>query len=809
MNLLHDARYGMRTLLKRPAFAIAVVLTLALGIGVTTSIFSIVNAALLRPLPFQEADRLMLLWEWDQNRNEPENLVSPFNFLFWKKHSRSFTGLAAVDGRGATLTGDDSPAWLRMGQASSGFFEILGVHPILGRVFSPEEDRPGSGHVTLLGHGLWQTRFGGDPGVVGKVITIDGESYSVVGVLPEGFRFLGDSDLWEPLALGPANPARGRFLTVVGRLRPGVTEERARAEMSTIAKSLADSEPKFNQGWGINVIQVRRYLVGDSRTMLLMLLGAVLFVLLIACANAANLFLSRATTRQREVAIRIALGAGRWRLIRQLLTESALIAALSGACGLALAWIGARLLVRFAPQNIPSLDQAGLDWRVLLFALGITALVALLFGLAPALVLGRPDLREDLKEGGGKATAGGGRTRLRNLLVVTDIAMAVVLLIGAGLMLQSLHRLQQVDLGFETKNILTLRISLPNQRYQDSRQWGDFFDQSLEKIRALPGVKSAGMVSFLPMAGLGTASSFTVEGQPAPPPGQEPVADLRFISPDYFQTLGIPVLAGRSFTPQDRHESPFVVIVGQQLARKQWPNESPIGKRIQMQWAELVDGKFTPLQIAATVVGVAGDIREQGFESEPGSMLYWPMRQLPWNPGSVVVRTTADPAALTAGIRGAVESIDPDQPIYGVATMEEILARSIAQRRFSMALLTLFSVLALVLASIGIYGVLSYTVSQRTQEIGIRMALGSARPGILKLIVGQGMFLSVLGLAIGLPLAYALARLIASLFYQVSLADPLVYVVVSLLLIGVAFLACYLPARRASKVEPVSALKYE
>jgi putative ABC transport system permease protein len=809
MSLLQDIRYGTRVLLKRPGFAIAVVLTLALGIGVTTSIFSIVNAALLRPLPYSGAEKLMLVWEWDQNRNKDQNLVSPFNFLFWKEQSTSFKDLAAVDDRSATLTGVGSPVWLRMGEASSGFFRTLAVTPVLGRAFSPEEERPGGGHVVLLGHGLWQSHFGGDRGVLGKSLMIDGESRVVVGVLPPGFKFLSDADLWEPLTIDPASPGRGRSLTVVGRLAPGVTRERAQQEMNGIAKRLAEREPKYNAGWSVNVIPVREYLVGNTRTMLLMLLGAVVFVLLIACANVANLFLSRATSRQREVAVRVALGAGLRHLFQQLLAESALLAAVSGALGLALAWFGTKLLVRFAPENIPSLDQAGLDWRVLLFALGITAVVAALFGLAPALVLGRPDLRDDLKDGGGKSTSGGHKLRLRNLLVVTDIAMAVVLLIGAGLMLHSLHRLQQVELGFQPENVLTLRISLPNQRYPDQKQWVSFFDQALEKVQALPGVRSAGAVSFLPMAGFGAANPYTVEGEPTPTPGQEPVADLRFVSPGYLDTMKIPILQGRSFTPQDRRDSPFVVIVGQQLARKHWHNESPIGKRIQMQWAELVNGKVSPLQISATVVGVARDIREQGFESEPGDILYWPMRQLPWNPVYMVVRSSADPAALSAGVRQAVESIDPDQPVYAVATMESLLARSIAQRRFSMALLSLFSILALVLASVGIYGVLSYTVSQRTQEIGIRMALGSARTGILRLIVGEGMRLSVLGLAVGLLLAFVLAKLIASLLYQVSLVDPLVYVAVPLLLIGVAFFACYLPARRASRVEPIAALKYE
>lgn len=811
MSLLRDARFGARALLRRPGFAAAVILTLALGTGATTAIFSTVNAALLRPLPYREPDRLMLVWESSASRGADarENVVAPFNFFQWKARSRSFSGLGAMIGASRTLTGEGEPQWLRVGMVTEGFFRTIGVEPVVGRTFTPEEDLPGGPLVVVLGHGLWRSQYGGDPGVVGRRIVLNGFERTVVGVLPAGFEFLEPMDLWAPAALDPAEGPRGRFLTVVGRLADGVSEDQAQQEMSAIAAGLAEQEPEFNTDWDVNLVPLREHLVGDSRATLLMLLGAVLFVLLIACANVANLFLSRATARQREVAIRAALGADRARLIRQMLTESSLIALAGGALGLAIAWTGTRLLGRLAPESLAFLGTVGLDWRVLLFAAGVTLAVALLTGLAPALALMRPDLRENLQEGGGKSTEGEGRLRLRSLLVVTDVAMAVVLLIGAGLMLRSLELLQRVDLGFDPERLLTFKIGLPEKRYPGGDPKNVFFEQMLEKIEALPGVRSAGAVSTLPLGGLGTGHTIELEGQPPPPPGQEIGADLRFISPGYFATMDIPLLQGRDFTDRDRRDAPFVVIVGRQAARTLWPGEDPVGKRIEMDWFEVVDGEDRDLRVKATVVGVVGDIREKGFESEAETMLYWPLRQLPSNPISVAVRGTADPTPLAAAIRSAVLSLDRDQPIYAVATMEELLAGSISQRRFSMALLTLFSALALVLAAIGIYGVLSYAVVQRTREIGIRIALGSARSAILRLVVGQGLRLALLGLALGLPLAYALAKLIASLLYRVSLADPLVYAAAPLLLLGIVLLACWLPARRAAQVDPIVALRSE
>jgi putative ABC transport system permease protein len=808
MSLLRDARFGARVLLRRPGFAAAVVLTLALGTGATTAIFSIVNAALLRPLPYREPDRLMMVWERNVSLDAEENVVSPFNFMAWKAQSRSFSGLDAFVRRSGTLTGQGKPQWLRAGLVSPGFFSTVGVEPLLGRTFSLEEALPGAPLVTVLGYGLWRTTFGGDPTVLGKTIRLNDMDVTVVGVLPQGFEFLEPLELWIPLAIDPAEPGRGRFLTVIGRLASGVGEAQAQAEMSAIARRRVQQEVDYLTGWDVNVVPLREHLVGDSRDTLLMLLGAVVFVLLIACANVANLFLSRATVRQREVAIRAALGANRSRLIRQMLTESTLTALAGGAAGFAVGWLGTRLLARLAPESLRFLSGVGMDWRVLLFAAGVILAVAILSGLAPAMVLMRPDLREELREGG-KATEGEGRLRLRHLLVVTDVAMAVVLLVGAGLMLRSLQLLQRVDLGYDPDHLLTFRIGLPELRYPGGDPKAAFTEQALERIAALPGVQAVSAGSVLPMGGPGIGHSMVVDGRPAPAPGQETPVDLRFVTPGYFRTLGIPLLAGRDFTPQDRRGSPYVIVIGQHAARTVWPGESALGKRIHMEWFVVVDGEARDIRITATVVGIVGDIRESGFESEPETMLYWPVRQMSTNPIHVAVRSSSDPATLTASIRSAVESLDPDLPIYEVATMDEQLARSIAQRRFSMALLTLFSALAVALAAIGIYGVLSYAVNLRTREIGLRIALGSARSAILRLIVGQGLRLALLGLAMGLPLAYALAKLLASLLYKVGLTDPTVYAAAPLLLLGVVLLACYLPARRAARMDPVVALRSE
>jgi putative ABC transport system permease protein len=806
MSLRQDFSFGARMFSRRPGFTFAAVLTLTLGIGALLSIFSLFKSVLLRPLPYRAADQLTLLWERNAKHGDDHNLVSPFNFLRWKERSQAFAGMAAVNRGAATLSGSGSPEWVQVGSVSYDFFHLLGVEPRQGRGFLPEEEK--TGKVVVLGAGFWQSHFGSDPGVVGRVILLDDEPFTVVGVMPPGFELLQPVDLWKPITLDAAEPPRGRSLTVVARLRPGVTLRHGQAEMETIARGLERSYPDFDADWRVEVEPLREEVVGSSRATLLLLLAAVCFVLLVACANVANLFLGRSLERRREIAIRTALGANRARLIRQLLAESIWIALAAVLLGLTLSRFGTQLLVHFAPSRIPRLDGVGIDRWTWVLAAGLILFLTPLFGLAPAIFLSRTDLGEGLREGG-RTTHGRGKIRLREALVVADVVMAIVLLMGTGLLVRSLIRLQQVELGFEPDRLLTMRISLPKKRYPEPRQWISFFEQAIERIATLPGVRSASAVSFLPMAGFGAGQGFAVEGRPAPPPGQEPIADLRFVTPGYFKTLGIPLLQGREIAPSDTRDQPFVIVVGRSTAGKLWPGESALGKRIHMKWAELVEGKPHPLAITATVVGVVGDIREQGFESEPGTMLYWPFRQLPWNPMYVVVRTANDPESLVAGVRRAVESVDPEQPIYAVQTMESRVENSIGDRRFSMVLLAIFALLALVLAAIGLYGILSQMVGQRQQEIGVRMALGGTRGSVLRLTLGQGLRLVLSGIALGLPLSFAFAKLLSNLLYKVSSTDPLILVSICALLLGVSMFACYIPAARAAKLEPTIALRNE
>ncbi|HVT17776.1 MAG TPA: ABC transporter permease [Thermoanaerobaculia bacterium] len=809
MSFLQDLQYGARVATRLPGLTVAVLLTLALGIGATTTIFSAVDSALLKPLRYSRPDSLVTVWEKDQQRHEDRNLVSPFNFFRWKEQSRSFSDLAAISSGSATLSGDGSPEWLDTAAVSARLFPLLGVRPALGRTFAAEEDRPGSGHVAVLSDGLWRRRFGADPRVLGRVIHLDDETYSVVGVMPPGFEILAAAELWTPIALDPAEPPRGRNLEAVARLRPGATLAQAQMELDVVARQLAVQFPDFDRGWGVNLVSLRDYLAGDSRTILLLLLGAAGFVLLIASANAANLLLSRSAYRQKEIAVRIVLGAPRRRLLAQLLTESSLLAVSGGLLGLAVAGAGARLLVRLAPASLPQLAGTTLDLRVLAFTLVVSILVGLLFGLSPALMLIRTSFHQQTRESGTRTTAAAGTSRLRDVMVVGEIAVALLLLIGAGLVILSLRRLQEVNLGFQPPGVLTMRLGLPRSKYPEAQQQIAFVERSLERLASLPGVTSVAAASFLPLTGFGAANEFTVEDRPAPSPGQEPVANLRFVSPGYFSTLKIPLLKGRDLQPLDNLQSPFAVVVNSGTAGRLWPGEDALGKRIRLHWAHRVHGIREPLLVSATVVGIVGDIREKGFEGDPDTTLYFSMRQLPWNPMYLLLRTSRDPSGLTAAVRHEVESIDPNQPVYDAATLEERLVKTISQRRFAMFLLSLFAGLALVLAMIGLSAVISYVVSQRTHEIGIRMALGSLPREVVGLIVRQGLRLSLFGLILGLALAAVLTRLMTSLLYHVSGVDPLVYAGITAFVLTIALLACYIPAHRAARLDPVIALREE
>ena len=799
-TLWQDLRYGIRMLLKRPGFAALAALTLAVGIGANTAIFSVVNAVILRPLPYADPDRLLLIRE-TKLPQFPEFAIAPGNFLDWQSQNEAFEQTEAFRTFFYNLTGEGEPERLRASRITAGMFAMLGAQPTLGRDFLAEEDRPGSDGVAILSYGLWQRRFGGNPQIVGQQMTLNGRGYTVIGVMPATLRFLDrNAELWTPMAFTEQDRQNhgGHFISAVARLKPGITLEQAQSNLSTIAARLEQQYPSSNAGWGVKLTPLFEAAVGQMRPTLLVLLGAVALVLLIACANVANLLLARASSRHKEIAIRSAMGAGRWRIVRQLLTESLVLAIVGGALGVLLAYWGLDLLLSLAPQNLPRMADVSLDGRALGYTLGLTLLTGVIFGLAPALQSSNPDLNESLKEGGRGSTSGR-RQGVRSLLVVTEIALALMLLAGAGLMLKSFWRLQQVDPGFKPENALVVNINLPATKYAEDAQQSAFFQQLLERTAALPGVQSVGATQSMPLIG-DYILGLVIEGRPEPAPGEEPSTNYYAVSPDYFRAMGIPLLRGRSFTEQDRAGAPRVAIINETLARRFFPDEDPIGKRI-----HVTNGPETFREI----VGIVGDVRQYGLEREPPAQAYEPYLQEPFAGMSLVVRAAADPANLSAAIRQEVFALDKDQPVASVRTLEEVLAASVAQRRFSMTLLGVFGGIALLLASVGIFGVMNYTVAQRTHEIGIRMALGAQRRDILRLVVGQGMTLTLVGVALGLVAAFAGTRLMASLLYGVSATDPLTFTGVALLLALVAFLACYLPARRAMKVDPMIALRYE
>ncbi|MCI0486528.1 MAG: ABC transporter permease [Blastocatellia bacterium] len=807
-TLLQDLRYGARTLIKQPGFTAVAVLALALGIGANTAIFSAVNAVLLRSLSYKEPDRLMVVWERNFPRNRETNVVSPANFLDWQSQNHVFEQMAAIASIRTNLTGAGEPEEIATQIITADFFSIMGVQPLLGRAFIPEEFQQGKDNVVVLSQRLWQRRFGADPGVVGRAITISGQPHVVVGIMPPRFYFVNkDTEMWAPMLLDTGRDYRkiaGRYLLSVARLKSGVTIGQAQAEMTALASRLEQEHPDFNSGWGVNIVPIYEEIVGDIRIQLLILLGAVAFVLLIACANVANLLLARASSRQKEIALRAALGAGRFRIIRQLLTESVLLAALGGAAGLALAYWGVKLLISLSPKDIPRLDEIGIDMRVLGFTLAVSLLTGVIFGLLPALQSSRPDLNESLKEGGRSQSGGRAGHRARGLFVVTEVALALVLLIGAGLMIKSFVKLQQVDPGFDSQKLLTMRMLLPRSKYREDQQRVVFFDEAVRKISALPGVEAAGTISFLPLAGLGSATSFHLADKPEPPPGEKPVTEVRVIGQDYFKAMGIPLLKGRLFTERDTAESPRVLIINETMARQMFPNEDPLGKRLIISWGD---------DLPDEIIGVVRDIKPTSLDADPRPMIYWPHRREPYGFMNILVRASVDPVSLSAAAQREIRAIDSEQPIAEIQAMETVVSESIAKPRFTMLLLGIFAALALLLAAVGIYGVMSYSVTQRTHEIGIRMALGAERSDILRLVVGRGMLLALIGVVIGLIAAFILTSLstpfISDLLYSVTATDTTTFIAIPLLLALIALLSCYIPARRATKVDPMVALRYE
>ena len=798
-QLGQDLKYGLRTMRRSPGFAAVAVLTLALGIGANTAIFSVVNAVLLRPLPYRDPARLVTVL------HDGWKPVAPANFFDWREQSSSFESVAAAQLWSLTMTGQGQPEQLELLQTSAEMFRVLGVDAALGRTFASGEDQPGREHVVVLSHGFWLRRFGGAPNVVGQQVALDGEPYTIVGVMPPEFQFAPfwatHAEAWVPLNLGQrVNDRRGQSLRVFARLKPGVSLEQAQAEMETINRRLAEQHPRENEGLTVSVDPLHEKVVGKSRPALLIILGAVGFVLLIACANVANLMLAKSALRQREIAVRIALGAGRWRVARQLLTESLILSLAGGGAGLLLASWSNTALASLGPDTLPRVHTASLDVSVLLFTLGLSLVVGLLFGLAPALRSTKTDLSESLKSREGLAR-GRRHERVRQLLVVGEVAVSLVLLVGGGLMMRSFLRLTSVDPGFDPHGVTTATVRLAGPRYATDEQRAAFFQRLTTQLGSLPSVKSASAINHIPLGGDVWTFGFTVEGRPVPPESQRPSAVYRVVRPDYFRTMGAVLLKGRDFTERDDATSTGVVIVNDALARRQWPGEDPLGKRI------TVNSEGTKTR---EVVGVVRDLKQGEWASEPQPEMYLPHLQAA-SPRSMtlVLRTTSNELEVGPEIRREVWAIDKDLPISQVTSMDDVVSESVAQQRFNALLIGLFAATALILAAVGVYGVMSHAVAQRTHEIGVRMALGARGRDVLGMIIRQGLVLTLIGLAVGVAGALALMRVMNSLLYGVSATDPLVFGGVVLTLMLSALLACYVPARRATKVDPLIALRHD
>lgn len=821
-NFLQDLKYGVRMLAKSPGFTAIAVLTLALGIGANTAIFSVVNATLLSRPAFHQPERLVMVWEWnrrlspDRSVVAPEaisfdrNVVSPGNFLHWRKDNTVFDQMAGWYDFNTNFTGTGNPERLAAQAVTPEVMSLLGVHALIGRTFIPEDGVIGKDNVVILGYGLWQRRFGSDPNIIGKTMVLDMEPQTVIGVMPRGFQLFvahgsltGEpAELWEPLAFrDTAWIPVGRYMSAMARLKPGVSLAQAQSQMDAIAADLEKQFPKTDANWGVNLVPLHEQAVGGIRPALLILFGAVGFVLLIACANVANLQLARATARHRELAVRSALGASPRRIISQLLTENMIVALIGGAAGILLANWAIEILLSFSPRSLQEVQHVHLDLRVLSFAAALSILTGVFFGMVPALHATRRDVNVSLKEEGRSGGQSAHGNRLRRVLVVAETALALVLLVGAGLLIRSLSRLNSVSPGFDPRNLLMVKLDLPGTKYREASQKITFFQQLLDRIRALPGVEAASANSFPPFTGLGAATGFTIVGRPAPAPGEQPVVDVRVIEPGYFQTMRIPLLRGRFFTPREETEESHVVIISEKLAREAFPNQDPIGQQV------IIDMKDK--NVPSTIVGVVGDVRHVGLDTVPIPMSYWPHPELPYNFMTLAIRTSHDPMQLAGAVQQMVQSLDRDQPVSQVRTMDQWMADSEAQARFNTLLFGTFAFVAMVLAAIGIYGVMAYSVTQRTHEIGVRLALGAQIGDIVRLVTREGLRLVIAGVALGLALSFAMSRLLGSLLFQVSALDPWTFAGVAVLLSAVALAACLVPARRATHVDPMVALRYE
>jgi len=806
MGIWNDARHAFRVLAKSPGFTLIAVLTLALGIGANAAIFSVVNGVLLQGLPYPHADRLVFLSE--HTMQVPDMSISYPNLQDWERQNTVFDPLGALQPTGFVLTGNGQPEQLKGMNASAGFLPALGVRPILGRLFGKADDQPGAARVALLSYALWQRSFGGDPAVVGRSLDLDGQSYAVIGILPASFRFVVSADIYAPLGLkADQMQRRGSHpgIYAIARLKDGVTIEQARTQMKAIMARLAQQYPATNAGDTAVVTTLREAYysqLGGLPTALWVLLAAVGFVLLIACANVANLLLARGAGRERELAVRVALGAGRARLARQMLTESLLLALVGGTAGLVLGAVGTNALAAMIPSQLRAVVDISLDWRVLLFLFAITVFTGVIFGIAPAWHASRTDVNESLKEGGRSATAGAGRERYRKLLVVSEFALGLVLVVASALMIRSFYRLLEVNPGFRVDNVLTSQVNLPEKKYAKPEQINNFYRDVLSRIQALPGVEAAGAITPLPLSGNGWQTDFYVEGTPVPKPGDEPNSDYHMVTPGYFAVMGPRLLRGRLFTDADNQDAPSVVIVSRSFAQRYWPGRNPVGKRIKLGGA---DSK----QPWTTVAGEVADTKQYGLDTKTKTEFYEPAAQHSNTFMTLVVRSRGDASALTSSVRDAVAAVDSQQPVFNVRTMQSYLAQSVSDRRMAATLLGLFAGLGLVLAAVGIYGVIAYTVSLRTHEIGIRMALGASRSEVLRMVLGAGARLALIGVGVGVVLGLGLMRLASSLLYGVTASDPAIYALAALVLGGVALLACYVPARRAMNVDPSTALRYE
>jgi putative ABC transport system permease protein len=809
-TLWQDLRYGARMLVKTPAVTLVAVVALTLGIGANTALFSVVNAVLLRSLPYADGEKLAIVWENRKSgAGNAQNVINLGNFYDWKDQNSVFVDMAAFFDRNLNLTGDGDPEEVPGQIATTNLFSVLGVNAFQGRTFTPEDGKPGQPNVVVISYNLWQRRFGAGQ-VVGRQITLNNQQNTIIGVLPadvgwyvqKGSMINKAPEIWSPWQVSnELRQRRGRFARAVARLKPGVTFEQAQNEMNVIAARLEQQYPEFDTKWGVNVVPLRTQFTGEIRKPLLILLGAVGFVLLIACANVANILLARASSRKREIAVRAGLGASRWRIARQLLTESLLLSLVGGSCALLLAWWGTKALVALSPPGLMDLRNATVSLPVLGFTFALTLITGVVFGLAPALEAARFDLNSSLKEGGKNVGGGSHAHLLRSIFVVLQVAFALVLLVGAGLFMKSLGRLRSVEPGFNAENLLTMRVSLPARKYDSDPKMLDFFSRVSEQLRAIPGVTAVGAINTLPFAGPHSGTRMQIEGQPQLPPGQQLTTGICVTDANYFQAMQIPLKRGRLFSEQEAKEMRHVVVVNETFARNNFPGQDPLGKRVTINMKD----ENAPTEI----IGIVGDTKHLGLDTENEALAYWPQPELVYSSMTFVIRTTGEATSVAPAARNVIANVDPEQPIGEVNTMQGLLATSIARSRFNATLLGVFSLVALVMAAVGIYGVMSYSVQQRTHEIGLRMALGAQQRDVLRLVIRQGIAVGLCGVAAGLLMSFGLTRLIVSLLFEVPATDGRTFAAVAAGLFLITLLACYVPARRATKVDPLVALRYE